>query len=285
MNYCPNCGTILKEHEDTCPNCGTKIIIQEKEEIVETPQNEKPKKKEPPRKKKVTQKRTKYKSQSISVKEIPLTVKKTEKHSSADKDIKEYLPSNREDMDKYYKKDELVFNISSIVKVIAVLLLFALTVFVIFKITIDNSKKSLDNPPAKEVVFNASIYNHWESSSGGEFVFNEDESFYWYRSIGDLNNYYYGTFSFITGPSALEEMGYTEEEFKSNFGEDIAIENVYSIEIVPKKSIREGKDNTSKTIKANTTWWYILIIRDDGTAISYNKTLDTRYELKVKTDK
>ena len=284
MNYCPNCGTILKENEDTCPNCGTKIIIKEEEVIVEPPKKEKNKKKEPPRKKKVTQKRTKYKTQSVSVKEIPLTVKKTEKHTSATKEIKEYLTNNREDADKYYKKDELAFNISSITKIIAVLLLFALTVFIIFKITIDNSKKPLYTGVSEEVV-NTSIYNRWESSSGGEFVFNEDESFYWYKKTGDLDNYYYGLYSFLTGQSALEEMGYTEEEFKKNFGENINIDNVYSIEITPRKAVIEGKDVTSTTIKTNTSWWYILIIRNDGTAISYNKTLDTRYELKVKTDK
>ena len=80
-------------------------------------------------------------------------------------------------------------------------------------------------------------------------------------------------------------MGYTEAEFKSNFGENINIDNVYSIEITPKKAVIDGKDVSSTTIKPNTTWWYILIIRNDGSAISYNKTLDTRYELKVKTDK
>ena len=284
MNYCPNCGTILKEHEDTCPNCNTKIIVKEKEVIVEPPKKTKEKKKEPPRKKKVTQKRTKYKSQNLSIKEIPLTVKKTEKHSKANKELDEYLINNREDVDKYYKKDELAFNISSIIKIIAVLLLFALTVYVIFKITIDTSNKPIYIGTAEEVV-NTSIYNRWESSSGGEFVFDEDESFYWYKSAGDLDNYYYGLYSFLTGQSALEEMGYTEEEFKSNFGENINIDNVYSIEITPKKAVLEGKDVTSTTIKTNTTWWYILIIRNDGSAISYNKTLDTRYELKIKTDK
>ncbi len=284
MNYCPNCGTILKEHEDTCPNCGTKIIVKEKEVIVEPPKEEPPKKKEPPRKKKITQKRTKYKNQNVSVKAIPLTVKKAEKHNSADKEIDEYLTNNREDVDKYYKKDELAFNISSIIKIIAVLVLFALTVFIIFKITIDNTKKPIYTGTAEEVV-NTSIYNHWLSSSGGEFVFNDDDTFYWYKGVGDLDNYYYGLYSFVTGQSALEEMGYTEEDFKQNFGENIELENIYSIEITPKKAVISGQDVTATTIKQNTTWWYILIINKDGTAISYNKTLDTRYELKIKTDK
>ena len=284
MNYCPNCGTILKDGEDTCPNCNTKIVIvnePKKEEVKEVVKKTKQKEKKPPRKKQVTQKRTKYKTQTVTVKEIPLTVKKASKHDSADKDLKEYLMNNREDVDKYYKKDEFVFNISSIIKIIAVILLFILTVYVIFQTAIDNSKK----PEVQETKVNNSgvdIFNDWVSSNGAEFIFNKDKTMYWYKSSGDEKNYYFGNFTYRTGNDAISDMGYNEEEFKNLFGSDIRLEDVYSIEIIPTKAIINGKDVTSSTIKANTTWWYILIIKPDGSAMSYNKTLDARYELQIK---
>ena len=74
------------------------------------------------------------------------------------------------------------------------------------------------------------------------------------------------------------------KEFRKIFGDDILLEDVYSIEITPNKAIIDGKDVTSTSIKPNTKWWYILIIRPDGSAMSYNKTLDSRYDLKIKTD-
>ena len=36
---------------------------------------------------------------------------------------------------------------------------------------------------------------------------------------------------------------------------------------------------TEEDLTKNETWWYILMIRNDGTAIAYNKTLDIHYNL------
>ncbi len=282
MNYCPNCGTILKENEDTCPNCHTKIIIEEIEVKEEIKPTKKEPVKKPPQKKTKPQKRTKFKTDKVQVKEIPLTVKKTSKHKLSDKDLKEYMMNNREDVDKYYKQDEFVFNISSLIKIIAVIALFILTVYIIFHTAIDSSKKPTVEPtkPTEKVT----IYNSWESSNGGEFIFKKDDTFYWFKTINDDQNYYSGKYTYKTGLDAINDMGYNEQEFRKNFGDDIALEDVYSIEIIPNKAIIAGKDVTSTSIKPNTTWWYILIIRPDGSAMSYNKTLDVRYDLKIKTD-
>ena len=38
-------------------------------------------------------------------------------------------------------------------------------------------------------------------------------------------------------------------------------------------------DKDERDIKENESWWYILIVKDEQTAIAYNKTLDLRYSL------
>ena len=69
-------------------------------------------------------------------------------------------------------------------------------------------------------------------------------------------------------------MSYTDEDFANNFGEDINMDNVYSISINLSKKVEDKQDT-----KDTTQWWFLLIIKDDQTAIGYNKTLDARYEL------
>lgn len=75
-------------------------------------------------------------------------------------------------------------------------------------------------------------------------------------------------------------MGYTEEEFYKTFSKDANIEKLYSLTLVPKIVLQNGKDIKNIKLSENESWWYILIIKDDDTAIAYNKTLDLRYNLK-----
>ena len=77
-------------------------------------------------------------------------------------------------------------------------------------------------------------------------------------------------------------MGYTEEDLALSFDEDVKIENVYSIIIKPTTVIKGRKDVTNKELTENETWWFLIIKKDDGTALGYNKTLDIRYNLKAK---
>ena len=74
-------------------------------------------------------------------------------------------------------------------------------------------------------------------------------------------------------------MGYTKEEFNIEFGVDIKIENVYSINMIPTTVIKANTNVTLHELKENETWWFILMVKNDGTAIAYNKTLDLRYNL------
>ena len=50
------------------------------------------------------------------------------------------------------------------------------------------------------------------------------------RNIQNLNdNYYKGKYNYKTGTDALTEMGFTTDEFKKEYGQDIKLENIYSI--------------------------------------------------------
>jgi len=50
------------------------------------------------------------------------------------------------------------------------------------------------------------------------------------------------------------------------------------MQLSPNKRVINNEDH-SGVIKENTKWWFILIVKDDNTAIGYNKTLDKRYDL------
>ena len=112
------------------------------------------------------------------------------------------------------------------------------------------------------------IYNNQK------YTFN-DNTFIYYKNIYE---YYEGNLEYLKGDQALEEMGYTEEDVLENFGEGINKENIYSMKLHPTKRVIRDVDK-SKTIKEGTTWWFILIIKEDDIAIGYNKTLDEKYDL------
>ena len=103
----------------------------------------------------------------------------------------------------------------------------------------------------------------------------DDNTFTYYENIYE---YYEGTYEYLKGEKALEEMGYTEEDIIDNFGTGINKENLYSMKLKPTKRVIRDVDK-SKTIKENTTWWFILILKDEDNAIGYNKTLDEKYDL------
>ena len=74
-------------------------------------------------------------------------------------------------------------------------------------------------------------------------------------------------------------MGYTEEDLKVSFEDNIKVENVYSIIMTPKTVIKARKDVSASELRERETWWFLIIKKDDGTAYGYNKTLDIRYNL------
>lgn len=174
--------------------------------------------------------------------------------------------------------------ISSIGNTIAVLIFLIITTLIIISIATKLDFKKEENQP-EEIKLTTNIKGTWQSSYNGLFVFNEDNTFYWYNSYDNLkDNYYRGTYNYKTGNEALNEMGYTEEEFKKEFGADVKLDNIYSINLKPNYAFMSGIDITSVELNENETWWYLLIIKEDNTAYGYNKTLDLKYNLIKKAD-
>ncbi len=204
---------------------------------------------------------------------IPLKVKKPVSH----KKQKIELP--------VLKEDKTSLQILSTVKVICVLVLLAVSMNLIINIVLEIDKNKavevVEDNKSKEDTSN--ILGSWLTDNNSLFVFEKDNNFYWYDYYEEKNNNYYnGTFTYKTGLDALEEMGYTEEDLALSFDEDVKIENVYSIIIKPTTVIKGRKDVTNKELTENETWWFLIIKKEDGTALGYNKTLDIRYNLKAK---
>ena len=246
---CNKCGTILNNGIKICPNC--------KNEIKETNITIKDNKKNISFKKNIeTTKTSKNSNQkTIKVKEIPLEVKKVENHF---KGIK-----------KVYSKS------INILEIIGVLILVIICLFLILNIVkyLKNDEQKVEEVEILDE--NIGIINNFKTSNNSLFSFKEDNTFYWYEDDDVLDdNYYVGTYSYKSGHEALAEMGYTEEDFINTFGDDIKIDNVYSINIIINNYI-EDKNNTNST----ANWWYLLIIKSSKSAIGYNKTLDIRYNL------
>jgi len=168
---------------------------------------------------------------------------------------------------------------SAILICIISILLFITSYIIIKKATTNNT-----SVVAKEEIKednDESIFKEWTTLDDNVFVFEKDGNFYWYEDKTNLDdNYYGGTYTYLKGEDALREMGYDEKEFKKVFGEKIEEDNVYSLELTPTIAFMAGTDKTETYLPNNITWWYILIIKNDGSAIAYNKTLDIRYHLK-----
>jgi len=176
------------------------------------------------------------------------------------------------------KEEKTSSKVSLIIKIILVIILLIVNTFLV--ISLLNKKQVNDNtdeieiinekPEAKDIKNKTWTYNH------KKYIFNEDKTFIYYDTE---QNYYSGTYESLSGKKALEEMGYTEEDIKTQFGDNINPDNVHSIQLTPTKRV-VNKVDKSKVIKSNTKWWLLLIVKDENSAIGYNKTLDERYEFK-----
>lgn len=174
--------------------------------------------------------------------------------------------------------------LKSITSIISVLV-FVLILTTLSLSIVDNLKPNQQEKPQEEIKLTTNIVGSWQSATNGLFVFNEDNTFEWYNSHNNLeDNYYKGNYNYKTGIEAIKEMGFTEEEFKKEYGEEIKLENVYSINLTPTLVQKNKIDVTTVETDENKSWWYILIIKDDYTANGYNKTLDIKYNLIKKSE-
>ena len=277
MIECPTCKVKVSNTEKKCPFCETKLPkvlkdnIEKLPEIITEPN-------------KITYSESLEQKRKIKINKIPLKVKpvKTPKKKNKKK-IKKKVNKNKKKNSK--KTFEIKF--FSTLKIIFGILLLLLNILLIVNIIIESESSKPQKTTKNDVKKNipTSIIGSWRTSNNGLFVLDDELNFYWYEYYKDKkHNYYQGTYTYKKGTEAIEEMGYNEEEFYNSFNSDIKIENVYSIIITPTYFTAANKDMTESQIKKNETWWYILMIKDDKTAISYNKTLDLRYNLVLQTD-
>jgi hypothetical protein len=175
---------------------------------------------------------------------------------------------------------QLIKSITSIISV----LIFILIIITLTLNILDNLKPNKEEVK-EEIKLSTNIIGSWQSATNGLFVFNEDNTFYWYNSHNNLeDNYYKGSYNYKTGLEALTEMGFTEEEFKKEYGAKIKLENVYSINLQPTLVQKNKIDVTTVEVDENKSWWYIMIIKEDYTANGFNKTLDIKYNLIKKSE-
>lgn len=178
------------------------------------------------------------------------------------------------------KNDEIMQIETTIFIIISTILLIA-SIILIKEIIKNIEHKSAANEVVeiksnKEKILTGS----YKTTNDSLFTFTEDNNFYWFDNYNELdNNYYSGTYTYTKGLEAINEMGYTEEDIATIFGENIEIDDIYSIKMTPSKVMKNNRDVTKKEIKQNTVWWYILILKDNENAIGYNKTIDARYTL------
>lgn len=265
MAKCPKCGLDFSVAVRKCPNCHT-VIASKKTDIMELPKLKK--------EKTVVEVNNDDSQKEIVVMPIPLKVKKVEEHYNEENTQKE--------------KVSFSFRLKSTIKAVVVLLLLVLNVYLIFTIVlqVDGSNPSImtmfNEPVAMEMNSNSlSLSGHWMTQNDGMFAFQDNGNFYWYDNyqVRD-DNYFGGIYTYKNGLEAIEEMGYSEEEFYKNFDEEIDLDNVYSLVLEPIFSYKNRKDNTVNDLNEDEVWWYLLIVNDDDTAYGYNKTLDLRYSLR-----
>lgn len=299
MKPCPKCGMIINNNEKECPKCHTNFVNEEVE-ILELPKIkdsvplssqetiELPKKKteKTPENNSETIKKDnkKIENKEFIPEEIPLTVKKTTNNkknkSLSDEEIDDYIQKKRLTLNKYYNENTNLTNISSMVKITTVILILILTIAIIVNIVLEDEKIPVIVETSNFIQEKSNLFSGWRTDNDSLFNFNDDLSFYWYEDYETKdNNYYAGTYTYKSGLEALAEMGYSEDDFIKEFGDEFTTVDVYSIEMTPTIAYIEGKDVSEKKLEKNIKWWYILLIKKDGSAISYNKTLDIRYNL------
>lgn len=259
MKRCPICKKRYDNTYNLCSNCHT--LLETCEEI------ELPKTKEELslELKKDNQRFNEEKTiQIVNLKEIPLTI-----------DEKNIIEKELHKETKKRKKNILL----TIIETTSIFFLLILSIYII-KVTITQPRTTktltkLTTTLTKE----ETLIGNWLTTKDNIFIFNKDATFYYYNNYKVLNNNFYtGRYTYFQGLDALEEMGYTEEDYNNTFKqENIKIENIYSIKL---NITNEYINNIDKDKK--TTWWIIMIIKDNKTATIYNKTLDIRYNLNKK---
>ena len=127
------------------------------------------------------------------------------------------------------------------------------------------------------------------SDSDTYWTFNNGE-FYWYKDYKNLNdNYWYGTYTYLTGKEGLKSVGIDESKLDTIIKQSngrITADDVYALVLTPQKIISDGQDKTSTNLQSGTLWKLVWIIVDHGNdgieaqVLNVNSA-DTNYYFKV----
>ena len=215
-------------------------------------------------------------SSKVKLKPIKLVVKKPSKPDETKEQIK---PDNNKKNHKKKNEQYMIELFSSIKIVVIVILILAISVLSI------NIYREVNDEPIISALPTLTkskdgLFSNWQTINGYTFTFNEDYEFFIYESGPEVkNNYFEGTYTYVENEKAVLEMGYESiEDFKNNTVID-NIEAIYSIQMIPKKYIKNNSNIINRKIEDNEKWWFILILTSNNEAIAYNKTLDLRYKL------
>ena len=213
------------------------------------------------------------KDSQVKIKPIKLIVKKP---TSAKKEKKKN--DNTQEIKKIIREQQIIDLFSSL-KIILIIILLSFIITLIINI----AKEQKVNPPKESnnnIIKNENgLLSVWRTPSGYSFSFEENKIFHIYESgLYVHNNYYEGTYEYLNGSAAIEEMGYNEEEFQNEFNIG-TYQNVYSIHMKPTAYMKNETNIINRKFTSGNEWWFILIEIDNNAAIAYNKTLDIRYQL------
>jgi hypothetical protein len=256
MKKCPICHKRFDNTYNICSECHTLLDTIEELELPKTKEQlAQELKKDNER---FNQEKT---VQIVNLNEIPLTI-----------DEKQIIEKQLKKETKKQKKNIALTTI----QVSCIFFLLILSIYII-KATLTSPQTSKTITKISSTITNEeTITGNWITNKGNLYIFNKDNTFYWYENYKVLNNNFYtGTYSYKNSNEALVEMGYTEEDYTSTFKEkNIKLDNIYSIKI---EINNEFINNITKP--KTTTWWIIMVIENNKKATIYNKTLDVRYIL------
>ena len=147
-----------------------------------------------------------------------------------------------------------------------------------------NSDLSGNTVITQEENRNKRIMGGWESSAseGSYYVFNNDNTYYWYKSSSDLNdNYYKGNMEILHGTEAMKELGITLDQVMtvmSNSKNTVGIDNIYCIKLKPTYLISGGVDKTN-TLTDEFNMKLLFVYVDENNAQAHNYTTNDTYYL------
>lgn len=170
-------------------------------------------------------------------------------------------------------------------KLLSLLLMIELLCFSFLMTGCDSDSPEKETKKKKDEF--SDIRGGWESSGtgGSYYVFNSDDTYYWYKSSSDLeDNYYKGTMTVLRGSEAIDDMGISYSQVVEvifNSKGNISMDDIYEINLHPTYLISSGIDKTSTlTSKFDMKLLYVHI--DENNAQAYNYSTQDVYYLRKK---